>query len=278
MIMKRLKNLFKTGIFMLVLVIPLVVVAGCATYQGDISSTTGYTGPYNLDDLDNYGDWLYLAPYGEVWRPYVVLDWMPFDNGYWAYSNDAWTWISYEPFGWIVYHYGYWFDDQIYGWVWIPSDDPWSPARVEWVDYGDYVGWAPLPPPGIRYGDPWELDNRHYWNVVRQQDFTRDNIRDYRIVNPLRDEMGGRSVLNAPPDRSTIESATGGRINSVNIQRERVQLPPREIERMNLPPAESRKVEQRAPEVRRRDLVPREEYHNQHPERSQGHEKENRRK
>jgi hypothetical protein len=113
--------------------------------QGCYTSGVGYTdsgaapAAYNIDDLNAYGEWVPLDNYGRGWRPYAVADWMPFDNGHWAYADGAWTWISYEPFGWMVYHYGYWYNDPIYGWAWIPSDESWSPARV---------GWAPLPPPG----------------------------------------------------------------------------------------------------------------------------------
>jgi predicted small secreted protein len=251
---------------LLLLVLVSFVATGCATYQGTGTDNTQYNSAYNLNDLNNYGEWLSLSPYGDVWRPYVVSDWMPFNNGYWAYDGGDWTWISYEPFGWIVYHYGYWYDDPSYGWVWVPSEDSWSPARVEWINYGDYIGWAPLPPPGINYGEPWEMSDNHYWNVVRKQNFIRDDIRDYRVSNPIRNEAGGRGVINLPPNRSEIESATGGTVQQVTIQREPVKLPPREIDRMNLPPAESRKVEQKSSEVKQRDLIPRTEFHRQHPE------------
>jgi len=263
--MKRLKYLFETVGFILI-VLSFFLLSGCAAYQGTDTGSTDYRGEYNLNDLNTYGDWVYLSPYGEVWQPFVVSGWMPFENGHWVYSNDAWTWISYEPFGWIVCHYGYWYDDPFYGWIWIPSNGPWSPARVEWMDYGDFIGWAPLPPPGVDFGEPWESPDMGYWNVVRKQDFNGDNIRDYRIENPLRNEMGGRGVLNTPPEKREIEQATGRRVERVTIPRERVQILPREIEKLNLPLAESSKVEQRAREVERKDLVPREEYHRQHPE------------
>lgn len=243
--------------------------SGCAAYQVEGTGSSDYSGTYNLNDLNSYGEWVYLSPYGEVWRPYVVADWRPFDNGHWVFSDDAWTWISYEPFGWIVYHYGYWYDDPFYGWVWVPSDSQWSPARVEWLNYGDYVGWAPLPPPGVDYGDPWEQGDEGYWNVVRQQNFTRDDVGDYRMDHPLRNEMGGRGIMNEPPQRREIERATGGEVEQMRIPHERVELPPPRIERMKLPPAESQRVQQREPEVKRRELVPREQFRREHPEEHQ---------
>ncbi len=259
-VMKKFNNLFAI-ISLDLLVLISFILTGCAAYQGAGTDNTEYNSTYNLDDLNNYGEWLILNPYGDVWRPYVVSDWIPFSNGYWALADDHWTWISYEPFGWIVYHYGYWYDDPLYGWVWVPSDDPWSPARVEWINYGE----------------PWEISGNHYWNVVRQKDFTRDDIRDYRVSNPIRNEAGERGVISKPPGRREIKSVTGGGVNQVDIHREPVKLTPREIERMNLPPAESRKIEQKSTEVKRRDLVPRDEYRRQHPEKSKESKNGNRR-
>ena len=123
--MKRIKKIFVISSFF-TMMMSVFLISGCATYQGTATSSMDYSGGYNLNDLNNYGDWIYLSPYGEVWQPFVVSDWMPFQDGHWAYSDNAWTWISYEPFGWIVCHYGYWYDDSFYGWVWIPSNSPWS--------------------------------------------------------------------------------------------------------------------------------------------------------
>ena len=35
-------------------------------------------------------------------------DWRPYADGYWAYTDSGWTWVSYEDFGWATYHYGRW--------------------------------------------------------------------------------------------------------------------------------------------------------------------------
>ena len=72
-------------------------------------------------------------------------DWRPYADGYWAYTDVGWTWVSYEDFGWATYHYGRWTDLADYGWVWVPGYE-WGPAWVSWRTGGDYVGWAPLPP------------------------------------------------------------------------------------------------------------------------------------
>jgi hypothetical protein len=51
-------------------------------------------------------------------------------------------WASYEPWGWVPYHYGRWAFDPFYGWVWLPGTG-YSPAWVYWMYSPEYVGWAP---------------------------------------------------------------------------------------------------------------------------------------
>jgi len=101
------------------------------------------------DALQDYGDWTLIEPYGYVFRPNVSLaGWRPYQYGYWAPSDVyGWVWISAEPFGWATYHYGDWLYDRYQGWVWIPGLD-WGPAWVSWEQSADYIGWAPMFPPG----------------------------------------------------------------------------------------------------------------------------------
>ena len=99
------------------------------------------------DELDPYGDWVLIEPYGYVFRPDVnTLAWRPYQYGWWTPSDVfGWVWDSDEPFGWITYHYGTWFHDDYQGWVWTPGSQ-WGPAWVAWVTVGDWIGWAPLAP------------------------------------------------------------------------------------------------------------------------------------
>jgi hypothetical protein len=265
--MKKNKILNKALLFLPAFVL-LFLFQSCA-FSGYVSETDGTTNSsYNLADLNNYGYWINTNSYGKVWHPYAVNNWMPFDNGHWSYIDGNWTWVSYEPFGWIVYHYGDWYDDPTYGWVWIPSNDSWSPANVNWINYGNYIGWAPLGPRGVAYGYPWERNYSRYWHVVRENDFTKDNIRDYRVTNVIRDENGGRAILNRPPDRQIIEKNIGRPIPEVRMQREQVNLPDRNIERMNLPREENQRIEQNSSRIRRDVLVPREKFRSQQDERN----------
>jgi hypothetical protein len=98
------------------------------------------------------GNWIEVGDYGYCWQPDVAANdpnWRPYADGYWAYTDDGWTWISYEDFGWATYHYGRWAKLTDYGWVWVPGADlEWGPAWVSWRTGGDYIGWAPLPPRG----------------------------------------------------------------------------------------------------------------------------------
>jgi hypothetical protein len=63
------------------------------------------------DNLSPYGNWIDVGDYGYCFQPNVAVsssDWRPYSDGYWAYTNVGWTWVSYEDFGWATYHYGRW--------------------------------------------------------------------------------------------------------------------------------------------------------------------------
>ncbi len=108
--------------------------------QADVSFS------YFYDSLDPYGDWVDVDGYGYCWHPEGVGDdWAPYTDGYWSYTDAGWTWVSYEDFGSICYHYGRWVRIEGEGWCWVP-DNQWGPAWVSWRHSEDRVGWAPLPP------------------------------------------------------------------------------------------------------------------------------------
>jgi hypothetical protein len=98
------------------------------------------------DDLAPYGNWIERPSHGWVWTPrQVSSSWRPYRDGHWVWTDEGWTWISDEPYGWATYHYGRWYDDPEIGWSWVP-DDEWAPSWVSFQQGADYVGWAPLPP------------------------------------------------------------------------------------------------------------------------------------
>jgi hypothetical protein len=94
------------------------------------------------------GNWIEVGDYGYCWQPDVAASdrsWRPYADGYWAYTDLGWTWVSYEDWGWATYHYGRWLKLADQGWVWVPGYR-WGPAWVSWRFGGGYAGWAPLPP------------------------------------------------------------------------------------------------------------------------------------
>ena len=110
-------------------------------------------------ELSRFGDWFETSEYGFVWQPADLRTnpaWRPYTRGRWVHSDQGWTWLSDEPFGWAVYHYGRWVLLAKQGWVWVPGDD-WAPAWVSWRQNDDYLGWAPLPPETL-YDDVYDYD------------------------------------------------------------------------------------------------------------------------
>ena len=123
---------------------------------------TGY------EDLDQYGDWSYVADYGMVWRPTALVPgWAPYRYGNWTWVAPwGWTWVENEPWGFAPFHYGRWAFAAT-GWVWVPGPSMvrpvYAPALVSWAGGGTGfhfsagvgVAWFPLAPgevfiPGYR--------------------------------------------------------------------------------------------------------------------------------
>src|SRR5258707_8656814 len=71
--------------------------------------------------LSPYGEWI-NCDYGLAWRPYHVEHyWRAYLHGRWIWTSYGWYWASEEPFGWATFHYGRWYDDDYYGWIWTPG-------------------------------------------------------------------------------------------------------------------------------------------------------------
>jgi len=147
-----------------------------------------------------------VPPYGVVWCPYVDESWEPFYDGQWIRTRHGWTWDSYEPFGDLVYHYGYWYYENDIGWFWVPGNE-WSPARVQWYTYGDYCGWAPLPPPHFYWPDPWDSYGFNIWVVVHIDNFCDDHIGHHGIdYAHYRDVFHRDGVVKRAPDFKRVET------------------------------------------------------------------------
>jgi hypothetical protein len=101
---------------------------------------------YFYDDLASYGNWIERPSYGWVWTPRsVAASWQPYQSGHWVATDQGWTWVTSEPYGWATYHYGRWYDDPEIGWSWVPGNE-WAPSWVSFQEGNNYIGWAPLPP------------------------------------------------------------------------------------------------------------------------------------
>ena len=100
--------------------------------------------------MAQYGRWVRISPFGEVWRPHVSSGWRPYTYGHWIYTEYGPYWEGYEPWAWAGYHYGSWIFDRRYGWVWVPAHE-WHPGRVAWARGYRTIGWMPLPPDGYDY-------------------------------------------------------------------------------------------------------------------------------
>ncbi len=113
------------------------------------------------EELNQYGDWVYIPPYGYVWVPRNVDDdWRPYYYGRWVWIPlTGWTWVPYEPWGWVAFHYGRWHWAVGIGWYWIPHY-VWGPAWVCWWWDVDYFAWAPLG----WYGHPVVIINNVFYD------------------------------------------------------------------------------------------------------------------
>ena len=157
---------------------------------------TGY------EDLDENGDWSYVAGYGECWRPRgVVVGWAPYRYGHWAWVGPwGWTWVEDEPWGFAPFHYGRWASVNG-GWWWVPGPvvvrPVWAPALVAFVgggpgfrfSVGVGVGWFPLAPgevfvPGYRV-------SRTYVNNVN---ITNTSVNITKVTNVYNTVIVNRST------------------------------------------------------------------------------------
>jgi len=224
----------------------LMLWAACALFMPALQSVRAadVSIDYFYDNL-NGGNWYEVADYGYVWQPDVASNsnWRPYTDGYWAYTDVGWTWVSYEDFGWATYHYGRWARLADYGWVWVPGYD-WGPAWVSWRTGGDYVGWAPLPPAGgevVYEGQPidYRVDAEYdigpaYYNfidlryigepVLRDRIFPWDQNVVYveRTVNVTNITYNNGLVYNYGPDYGTLNSYSVRPIQRLRLERANV--------------------------------------------------------
>ncbi|MES2597590.1 MAG: DUF6600 domain-containing protein [Verrucomicrobiota bacterium] len=218
----------------------LAFTAPAPSARADVSVSVGFF----FDALDPYGDWVYTPSYGYIWQPASAqqADWSPYSDGYWAYTDAGWTWISNEDFGWATYHYGRWARLNS-RWSWIPGYE-WAPAWVSWRQNDDHVGWAPLPPEARWYAntgfsswtDSYYDVGPSYYNFVPVNRFSsRGSLRPYIVdrsrnvtyidnsVNVTNITYRNNVVNNifvGGPDPSRLERLGGSPIRRMNLRRD----------------------------------------------------------
>jgi hypothetical protein len=204
--------------------------------------TTGY------EDLDEYGDWSYVAGYGPCWRPRaVVVGWAPYRFGHWVWIAPwGWTWVEDEPWGFAPFHYGRW-AFVTGGWFWVPGPvvvrPIWAPAFVAFVGGGAgfqfsvgiggaAVGWFPLAPgevfvPGYRV-------SRTYVNNVNITN-TRVNITNVTnvyntVVVNNNTNVNRITYVNQHVNGGVTVVSREAFVSAKPVAKNIVQVPQREIE------------------------------------------------
>ena len=210
-----------------------------------VEARTEISVDFFYDNLGSDGNWVEVGDYGYCWQPTVAVSnskWRPYSDGYWAYTDVGWTWVSNEDFGWATYHYGRWTRLRDRGWIWVPGRE-WGPAWVSWRTGGDAIGWAPIPP---RSSGEVEIENR---NISGQVDVEFDigpeyyNFVDVRYIGEplLRDRIYAReqnvtyisstvnvtnitytnsTVYNYGPDYNTVNRYSTHPIQRLTLQRD----------------------------------------------------------
>jgi len=175
------------------------------------------------DNLNSYGKWVDVQPYGQVWIPNdVASDWAPYRDGQWTWTSAyGWTWVSNEPWGWAPYHYGRWFYQTGYGWCWLPpstdSVPAWEPALVGFFGYGSFssgdFGWVPLAPyenyfPSYGYNQVYNPGWPGWYIPVVTPVQPRPTPRP-RTPSPVRSPFPIRKPPTRPPFRNAARGASG---------------------------------------------------------------------
>jgi hypothetical protein len=216
-------------------IILFILLLGAASRVSIAQDDAGVSGEFYAS-LSPYGTWIELDNGLTVWRPlHMHSGWTPYRYGHWIWTDDGWYWDSDEPYGPIVYHYGRWYNDENYGWIWVP-DNVWAPAWVEWRYDNDYIGWAPLAPyatfsvgVGISFSASF-IAPISYWHFVGYRHMCDVNVYNYYVPDHDRYRIfsGSRTrtnygysngrVINRGVDVDYVRQRGGGRIEERKIQ------------------------------------------------------------
>jgi len=181
------------------IIILAAVLFVAVTFNAEAKRHYHGVGGYFYTQLTPYGSWIEIDYGVVVWRPTIIrVNWMPYQMGRWVWTYDGWYWDSYEPFGFITYHYGRWFYDDYYGWLWYP-DYEWAPAWVEWRYDNNYIGWAPLHPYAVfsvSIGIHWTrvyYTPYHHWHFVGYRNFCDPYVYNYYVGSGYKYKIHGKT-------------------------------------------------------------------------------------
>ncbi len=209
----------------------------------DANDDTAPAGDYGMfyDRLSSYGSWFDSPDYGYVWQPVIVSDrsWRPYTRGRWACSDQGWTWISDEPFGWATYHYGRWALCRNRGWIWVPGSQ-WAPSWVSWRSSGNHVGWAPLPPETIVYQENrWDstvdvtfgigascfvfVETRHFGNSIHHHclPYDRNSVFIQQTTNITHIHVQNRRIICGGPTYGDVQKQVDRPLPFYRLQMDR---------------------------------------------------------
>jgi hypothetical protein len=199
--------------------------------------------------LAGYGEWTWVSGLGRVWRPWVAASWRPYTHGRWVSTSYGWTWVAYEPWGYVPHHYGSWAYAS-FGWVWVPGYS-YSCANVVWVRAGGYVGWYARPPWGWShanhsfhhgyhhgyqdgfgngyhsgYSDGWR--DARYATYVDWKHFGSDNVARHSVTHRVASNNRVEGLTNGPT-RDEIRRRGGATMAQTQLSRRTVTMDGREI-------------------------------------------------
>ena len=229
----------------LILALPIALLLSAPLVPGGAQEASARHDDYAdlfYDDLSPHGEWIVVREYGRCWRPRGVRrGWRPYSDGYWEYTDYGLTWIPEEPWGFYPYHYGRWFYEPAYGWLWVPGRE-WAPAWVIWRRGGGYTGWAPMPPwvsgpPRRTVVERIRIPHEHWCFVNERRLIDRDlrhhvvaPARNVRIVNVTQNVTNyvvvNQRVVNRSVEMKEIERVVGRQVKKRRIETFERRVPP----------------------------------------------------
>jgi hypothetical protein len=191
------------------------------------------------EDLDQYGAWRNVPPYGWVWTPTAVVGgWAPYRYGHWAWVAPwGWTWIDDAPWGFAPFHYGRWaYASGV--WLWVPGrivERPvYAPALVAFVGGprfilsvsvggGGGVAWFPLGP-GEVYRPAYHVSEVYVRNVnVTHVNVTNINVTNVNVTNVRYVNQNVQGAVTAVPQQAFVSARPVGQVATVVPARDAAQ-------------------------------------------------------